>query len=46
MKEKYLFLPPKPKFTNKIIDKKELKKLQKMDLVKMCARMRRMVFSN
>ena len=27
MKEKYLFLPPKPKFTNKIIDKKELKKL-------------------
>ncbi len=24
MKEKYLFLPPKPKFTNKIIDKKEL----------------------
>ena len=27
MKEKYLFLPPKPKFTNKIIDKKELRKL-------------------
>lgn len=27
MKEKYLFLPPKPKFTNKIIDKKELKRL-------------------
>jgi DNA-directed RNA polymerase subunit beta' len=27
MKEKYLFTPPKPKFTNKIIDKKELKKL-------------------
>ena len=27
MKEKYLFLPPKPKFTNKTIDKKELKKL-------------------
>jgi len=27
MKEKYLFLPPKPKFTNKVIDKKELKKL-------------------
>nr|BDA98707.1 RNA polymerase beta'' subunit [Rhodomonas sp. NIES-1730] len=27
MKEKYLFIPPKPKFTNKIIDKKELKKL-------------------
>ena len=27
MKEKYLFLPPKPKFTNRIIDKKELKKL-------------------
>jgi DNA-directed RNA polymerase subunit beta' len=27
MKEKYLFLPPKPRFTNKIIDKKELKKL-------------------
>jgi hypothetical protein len=25
MKEKYLFLPPKPKFTNKVIDKKELK---------------------
>jgi len=27
MKEKYLFVPPKPKFTNKVIDKKELKKL-------------------
>nr|BDA97887.1 RNA polymerase beta'' subunit [Chroomonas collegionis] len=27
MKEKYLFIPPKPKFTNKVIDKKELKKL-------------------
>jgi DNA-directed RNA polymerase subunit beta' len=27
MKEKYLFLPPKPKFTNKTIDKKELKRL-------------------
>jgi DNA-directed RNA polymerase subunit beta' len=27
MKEKYLFVPPKPKFTNRIIDKKELKKL-------------------
>ncbi len=27
MKEKYLFLPPKPKFTNKIVDKKELKRL-------------------
>nr|YP_001293551.1 RNA polymerase beta'' subunit [Rhodomonas salina]A6MVX2.1 RecName: Full=DNA-directed RNA polymerase subunit beta''; AltName: Full=PEP; AltName: Full=Plastid-encoded RNA polymerase subunit beta''; Short=RNA polymerase subunit beta'' [Rhodomonas salina]ABO70813.1 RNA polymerase beta' chain [Rhodomonas salina] len=27
MKEKYLFIPPKPKFTNKTIDKKELKKL-------------------
>jgi DNA-directed RNA polymerase subunit beta' len=27
MKEKYLFIPPKPKFTNRIIDKKELKKL-------------------
>lgn len=27
MKEKYLFLPPKPKFTNRIIDKRELKKL-------------------
>ena len=27
MKEKYLFLPPKPKFTNRVIDKKELKKL-------------------
>ena len=27
MKEKYLFLPPKPKFTNKVIDKKELKRL-------------------
>ena len=28
MKEKYLFVPPKPKFTNKVIDKKELKKLK------------------
>jgi DNA-directed RNA polymerase subunit beta' len=27
MKEKYLFIPPKPMFTNKVIDKKELKKL-------------------
>lgn len=27
MKEKYLFIPPKPKFTNKTIDKKELKKI-------------------
>ena len=27
MKEKYLFIPPKPRFTNKVIDKKELKKL-------------------
>jgi DNA-directed RNA polymerase subunit beta' len=27
MKEKYLFIPPKPKFINKTIDKKELKKL-------------------
>nr|BDA98119.1 RNA polymerase beta'' subunit [Proteomonas sp. NIES-1005] len=27
MKEKYLFTPPKPKFTNKTIDKKELKRL-------------------
>lgn len=27
MKEKYLFIPPKPKFTNKTIDKKELKSL-------------------
>jgi DNA-directed RNA polymerase subunit beta' len=27
MKEKYLFTPPRPKFINKIIDKKELKKL-------------------
>lgn len=27
MKEKYLFIPPRPKFINKIIDKKELKKL-------------------
>jgi DNA-directed RNA polymerase subunit beta' len=27
MKEKYLFIPPKPKFINKVIDKKELKKL-------------------
>lgn len=27
MKEKYLFVPPKPKFTNRIIDKKELKRL-------------------
>lgn len=27
MKEKYLFVPPIPKFTNKVIDKKELKKL-------------------
>ena len=27
MKEKYLFIPPKPKFTNRIVDKKELKKL-------------------
>lgn len=27
MKEKYLFVPPKPTFTNKVIDKKELKKL-------------------
>lgn len=27
MKEKYLFLPPKPKFTNKVVDKKELKRL-------------------
>ena len=27
MKEKYLFVPPKPKFTNKVIDKKELKRL-------------------
>lgn len=27
MKEKYLFIPPKPKFTNKVIDKKELKNL-------------------
>lgn len=27
MKEKYLFVPPRPKFTNKVIDKKELKKL-------------------
>jgi len=27
MKEKYLFSPPKPKFTNRIIDKKELKRL-------------------
>jgi DNA-directed RNA polymerase subunit beta' len=27
MKEKYLFTPPKPMFTNKVIDKKELKKL-------------------
>ena len=23
MKEKYLFVPPKPKFTNKVIDKKD-----------------------
>ena len=27
MKEKYLFIPPKPQFTNKVIDKKQLKKL-------------------
>ena len=27
MKEKYLFVPPKPRFTNKVIDKKELKRL-------------------
>ena len=27
MKEKYLFILPKPRFTNKVIDKKELKKL-------------------
>lgn len=27
MKEKYLFLPPKPQFTNKTVDKKELKRL-------------------
>jgi DNA-directed RNA polymerase subunit beta' len=27
MKEKYLFIPPKPMFTNKVIDKKELKTL-------------------
>ena len=27
MKEKYLFVPPRPKFTNRIIDKKELKRL-------------------
>lgn len=27
MKEKYLFVPPKPRFTNKVIDKKELKQL-------------------
>ena len=25
--EKYLFVPPKPRFTNKVIDKKELKRL-------------------
>jgi len=24
MKEKYLFVPPKPRFTNKVVDKKEL----------------------
>ena len=27
MKEKYLFVPPKPRFTNKVVDKKELKRL-------------------
>ena len=27
MKEKYLFVPPTPRFTNKVIDKKELKRL-------------------
>lgn len=27
MKEKYLFVPPKPRFTNRVIDKKELKRL-------------------
>jgi len=27
MKEKYLFIPPKTQFTNKVIDKKQLKKL-------------------
>ena len=27
MKEKYLFVRPKPRFTNKVIDKKELKRL-------------------
>nr|BDA99151.1 RNA polymerase beta'' subunit [Hemiselmis andersenii] len=27
MKEKYLFVPPRPTFTNKVIDKKELKRL-------------------
>ena len=27
MKEKYLFVPPQPRFTNKVIDKKELKKI-------------------
>ena len=27
MEEKYLFVPPKPRFTNKVVDKKELKRL-------------------
>ena len=27
MREKYLFVPPKPRFTNRVIDKKELKRL-------------------
>ena len=30
MKEKYLFVPPKPRFTNKVVDKKELKRLREI----------------